>query len=199
MHSPSLKEQKGAGGGQGSLGLPPTGSSQLPQVAQQSQHLAFVLGGSALFERKAVRRLGCFSALGSSGAGSYVAMEGPGCWLAGHEVMGGCLGWDTVLKLCLSPTASSSVRLWPSMGSSWRLSSVTWLRYGRTRAALPILRWLQRHSGDGQPGMCQCCEWWLSGEFEHCCGSWSRWAGGLCSGPCPHWRVGWRTHIRQMS
>ena len=47
--------------------------------------------------------LSCLSALGSGGAGSDVAVEGSGCWLAGHEVAGGCSGWgrawDTVLRL----------------------------------------------------------------------------------------------------
>lgn len=70
----------------------PTGSSQLPWAAQYNQHLAFVLGSSPLFERKAVCRLSCLSALGSTGAGSDMAVEGSGCWLAWHKLVGAA--WD---------------------------------------------------------------------------------------------------------
>lgn len=54
LHSPSPKEQKGAGGWQACfLRLLPTGSLQLPQAAQHNQDLAFVLGSSPFFEKKA--------------------------------------------------------------------------------------------------------------------------------------------------
>ena len=92
LHSPSPKEQKGAGRGQGSPSLLPTGPLQLTRVAQHNQHPAFVFGSSPLFERQAVGRLDCLSALGSSGAGSDMAVEGSGCWLAGHEVAGAARG-----------------------------------------------------------------------------------------------------------
>jgi len=94
---------EGAEGGWRRAGLPGRASNRAVTASSGSTaQPAASLGAWQLPPclRRVVGGLSCLSALGSGGAGSDVAVEGSGCWLAGHEVAGAAQGGAEPGTLC---------------------------------------------------------------------------------------------------